>query len=186
MSVGNNAAYSSSYMPQSTSYNSVSQYMPDIYGMQPNSVLGTQGSLMPQGSLNMSSLYNGGYQTSQVNQDMASYFAKNPIASNGGPGGGLTTMEKWLGGSNNAGNYVPGMALTGLNALTGVAGAYIGWQQFKTAQDSLKENKRQFNLNYEASKKNYNTTIEDRQRARVASNPNAYQSVSSYMSKNGI
>ena len=130
--------------------------------------------------------YGGGYQPSQLNQSMATSFATNPVVANGGPGGGLSTMEKWFGGSNNAGNYVPGMALTGLNALTGVAGAYIGWQQFKTAQDSLKENKRQFNLNYEAQKKNYNTTIEDRQRARVASNPNAYQSVGSYMSKNGI
>ena len=181
-----NGQYTSPYTPQISGYNSVSNYMPNNYGMPPNSVLGTQGTLGPQGTLNMSSLYGGGYQPSQLNQSMQTNFATNPIASNGGPGGGLSTMEKWFGGSNNAGNYVPGMALTGLNALTGVAGAYIGWQQFKTAQDSLKENKRQFNLNYEAQKKNYNSTIEDRQRARVASNPNAYQSVGSYMSKNGI
>jgi len=181
-----NSAYNSPYTPQISGYNSVSNYMPNNYGMPPNSVLGTQGTLAPQGMMNMSSLYGGGYQPSQLNQSMQTNFATNPIASNGGPGGGLSTMEKWFGGSNNAGNYVPGMALTGLNALTGVAGAYVGWQQFKTAQDSLKENKRQFNLNYEASKKNYNTTIEDRQRARVAANPRAYQSVSSYMTKNGI
>ena len=31
-----------------------------------------------------------------------------------------------------------------------------------------------------------NTQMEDRQRARVASNPTAYQSVGDYMNKNGL
>lgn len=68
----------------------------------------------------------------------------------------------------------------------GLAGAFLGAKQFSLAQDSLNENKRQFQLNYDNQRKTMNTELEDRQRARVASNSGAYQSVGDYMQKNGV
>ena len=43
----------------------------------------------------------------------------------------------------------------------------------------------QFREQMNLSKSNYNSKLEDRQRARVASNPTAYESVDSYMKKYG-
>lgn len=76
-----------------------------------------------------------------------------------------------------------GMALSGLQ---GLGNSYMAMKQFGLAEDALKEQKRQFNINYEAQRKTTNSQLADRQRARVASNPNAYQSEAEYMKKWGI
>ena len=76
-----------------------------------------------------------------------------------------------------------GMALSGLQ---GLGNSYMAMKQFGLAEDSLKEQKRQFNINYEAQRKITNSQLADRQRARVASNPNAYQSEDEYMKKWGV
>lgn len=62
----------------------------------------------------------------------------------------------------------------------------MGAKKYQLAQDAFKENKRQFSLNFENQRKTVNTELQDRQRARVASNPGAYQSVSEYMKQNGV
>ena len=62
----------------------------------------------------------------------------------------------------------------------------MGMKQYGLAEDALKEQKRQFNINYEAQRKMTNSQLADRQRARVASNPNAYESVADYMKKWGV
>lgn len=59
-------------------------------------------------------------------------------------------------------------------------------KQYGLAEDAFKENQRQFNINYAAQKSLTNSQLEDRQRARVASNPTGYQSVGDYMNQNGI
>lgn len=73
-----------------------------------------------------------------------------------------------------------------LNAAGGLASTFLGMKQYGLAKQTLAENKRQFQLNYDAQKRTTNTRLEDRQRARVASNANAYQSVGDYMATNGI
>jgi len=73
-----------------------------------------------------------------------------------------------------------------LGAAQGVAGAYLGMKQYGMAKQQLAEAKRQFNVNYEAQRKSLNTRMQDRQAARVASNPEAYQSVGAYMKENRI
>ena len=75
------------------------------------------------------------------------------------------------------------LALSGIG--TGI-NAYMGMQQLGLAKDQLAESKRQYNQNWAAQQKTVNSQMADRQAARVASNPNAYESVSSYMNKNGI
>jgi len=76
-----------------------------------------------------------------------------------------------------------GLALSGLQ---GLGNSYMAMKQFGLAEDALKEQKRQFNINYEAQRKITNSQLSDRQRARVASNPGAYQSEAEYMKKWGI
>ena len=73
-----------------------------------------------------------------------------------------------------------------LGAASGLASTFLGMKQYGLAKQTLAENKRQFQLNYDAQKQTTNTRLEDRQRARVASNAGAYQSVGDYMAVNGI
>ena len=73
-----------------------------------------------------------------------------------------------------------------LNAAGGLASTFLGMKQYGLAKQTLAENKRQFQLNYDAQKQTTNTRLEDRQRALVARNPNAYQSVGDYMAAHGI
>lgn len=97
--------------------------------------------------------------------------------------GDLGTMDFWFGNSKAGTN---GFAGTALGALQGLGSAYLGMKQYGLAKDKFEESKRQFELNYGAQKKLTNSRLEDRQRARVASNPGAYESVGSYMNKNGL
>ena len=113
----------------------------------------------------------------------------NPLASGGGPTS--TFSPNWLqsltGYTDKAtGAKVNGWGGLALGAAQGIGSAYMGSKQLSLAQDTFKENKRQFQLNYDNQKKNINTQLEDRQRARVASNSGAYQSVGEYMNKNGL
>ena len=73
-----------------------------------------------------------------------------------------------------------------LNAASGLKQGFLGMKQYGLAKQTLAENKRQFQLNYDAQKQSTNTRLEDRQRARVASNSGAYQSVGDYMGANKI
>ncbi|EKD22491.1 MAG: N4 gp52-like protein [uncultured bacterium] len=76
-----------------------------------------------------------------------------------------------------------GMAL---NAGGALMQGFLGMKQYGLAKQTLAENKRQFQMNYDAQRQSTNTRLEDRQRARVASNSGAYQSVGDYMGANKI
>jgi hypothetical protein len=117
----------------------------------------------------------------------------NPLAGAGGGGNAPVGQELnfgnlWgaMGSTNDKGvrsDGWGGLAIGGAQALTG---AFMGAKQYQLAQEALSENKRQFQLNYDNQRKTVNTELEDRQRARVASNAGAYQSVGDYMAKNGV
>ena len=100
------------------------------------------------------------------------------------------TSSNWLDGitgrKNADGSVDMGWGGMALGAAQGLGNAYMAMKQYGLAKDSLAENKRQFQLNYDAQKSTTNSALEDRQRARVASNAGAYQSVGDYMDKNGI
>lgn len=76
-----------------------------------------------------------------------------------------------------------GLALQGIQ---GLGNSYMAMKQYGLAEDALKEQKRQFNTNFDAQKKLTNSQLSDRQRARVASNEGAYASEAEYMKKWGI
>lgn len=84
-----------------------------------------------------------------------------------------------FGGKDGWGNT----AISGIGAL---ASTFLGMKQYGLAKKTMEENKRQFQLNYDAQRQMTNTRLEDRQRARVASNAGAYQSVGDYMATNGV
>ena len=76
-----------------------------------------------------------------------------------------------------------GLALGGLQ---GLGNLYMGMKQYGLAKDQLAFQKDSFNKNFAVQKQLTNSQLEDRQRARVASNAGAYQSVGDYMKQNGV
>lgn len=72
-----------------------------------------------------------------------------------------------------------------LGATSGLVNSFLGWQQLRQAKDALATSKDQFERNYAANRQLTNSRLEDRQRARVASNP-GYESVGSYMDRNRV
>lgn len=84
------------------------------------------------------------------------------------------------------GDKMQGWGAPVMGAVGGLASSFLGMQQLGMAKDAFNENKRQFEMNWGAQQKTVNSRLEDRQRARVAANPGAYQSPTDYMKQNGI
>lgn len=128
------------------------------------------------------------------NQGMFAGSAVNaPIANGGGYAAGntpgwLQSMRDWgvLGSTDKNGMQQQGWGGLALGAAQGLGSLYLGMQQYNLAKDSLANSKAQFERNFAAQKATTNASLEDRQRARVASNSNAYQSVGEYMAQNGV
>lgn len=114
-----------------------------------------------------------------VNPLMAGY--QPAPAQGGGMFGGF--LDQYNEQGTKTGQGWGGMAL---GSAQGLFNAWLGMKQYGLAKDQLAEGKRQFQLNYDAQRTTTNSALEDRQRARVASNPGAYQSVGAYMDQNGI
>ena len=146
----------------------------------------------------------GGYRNTSVglkpvSAGMASYGLPAGAQPTGGfdlgsvlPQGFMDSLKSYLPDMGNAFDQTNNM--TGITDQGWVSGAmggiksigdmYSSMKQFGLAEDQFEEGKRQYDQNYAAQVKNYNTDLEDRQRARVASNSGGYQSVSDYMAKN--
>lgn len=75
----------------------------------------------------------------------------------------------------------------GLQAASGLWGAYNGMQQNKLVKQQMANSLNQWNKNYANQVASYNTRLEDRQNARVAAQGTKYhQDTASYMAKNGL
>lgn len=118
----------------------------------------------------------------------------NPAAGGNGamPMGLLDTLKGYL-PSGFLGSYdaktgikTDGWGGLALGAAQGIGSLFMGMQQYNLAKQTLENNKAQFERNFAAQRTTTNAALEDRQRARVASNPGAYQSVGDYMSQNGV
>lgn len=105
-----------------------------------------------------------------------------------GTGGSHSWMDpvSIFGGTRGDGSSAVGWGTTALNLGQSLLGGYLGMKQYGLGQERLAEAKRQFDVNASMQRKTVNTALEDRQRARVASNPGAYQSVGAYMKKHGV
>lgn len=131
------------------------------------------------------------FTQSAVPQDWASAVMMGPPTSamGGGPSipqhgavGPVAGGGNWWDGATGPNGW-GGLAL---DAAGGLASAFLGMKQYGLAKKSLAENKRQFQMNYDAQKTTTNARLEDRQAARVSRDPTAYQSVGDYMNKNRI
>jgi len=91
-----------------------------------------------------------------------------------------------LGSTDANGVRTDGWGGMAVGAASGLVNAFMGMKQYGLAKEQLAEGKRQYDANYAAQRTTTNASLEDRQRARVASNSGAYQSVGDYMNKNGI
>ena len=116
----------------------------------------------------------------------------NPVSAGVVSPGVMDQFNDWFNNSgflqkkDASGMTSGGWGTAGLGIAQGLGNSWMGMQSLKVAKDTLKANKEQFALNYGAQKQTTNTALEDRQRARVAANSTAYQSVGDYMNKNRI
>lgn len=147
-------------------------------GITPTSTLAPLGYLqdLPAEARNGIDL-SGGLFTGEGAADISKIFP-------GSNGAAPSFMGKML-GYEGANGYVPGWGGMALSAASGIGQSLMSMKQYGLMEDQLKEQKRQFDINYAMQKKSFNSQVEDRQRARVASNPGAYESVSDYMKKYG-
>ena len=74
----------------------------------------------------------------------------------------------------------------GLQAASGLWGAYNGMQQTKLAKQQMANSLNQWNKSYANQVSSYNTRLEDRQNARVAAQGANQQDTASYMAKNRL
>lgn len=101
-----------------------------------------------------------------------------------GSGGSGSFLDSTLGGTGDMSGLQMGQL--GLGGLTSLVNGYLGFQNLGLAKKQYQSQLDQFNKQWDANKKLTNASLADRQAARVASNPNAYQSVDDYMKKYGI
>lgn len=87
----------------------------------------------------------------------------------------------WLGDKDRTGAIGQG-----LGVFSGLAQTYMGMKQYGLAKKDFRQRREEFGLNYDANRQLTNARLRDRQSARVASNPQAYQSVGDYMAQNEI
>lgn len=84
------------------------------------------------------------------------------------------------------GTQVQGWGAPALGALATMGSGFLAMKQYGLAKDQFNFQKNAYNQNYAAQRQATNAQLEDRQRARVASNAGAYQSVGDYMNQYGI
>lgn len=111
----------------------------------------------------------------------ANTFNNTSLTGSGGSGGFLDSI---LGGTGDMSGLQMGQL--GLGGVNSLLNGYLGFQNLGLAKKQYQSQLDQFNKQWAANKKLTNASLADRQAARVASNPNAYQSVDDYMKKYGI
>ena len=119
-----------------------------------------------------------------MDPSIAGFNTPGAIPGMGGAGADWLSMDGIFGYKGTDGVAHNGWGGTALAGAQAIGDMYSSMKQFGLAEDQFEEGKRQYNQNYQAQVKNYNADIEDRQRARVASNSGGYQSVADYMDKN--
>ena len=81
------------------------------------------------------------------NKDNSNLSGLSSLSNGSGGGTKSSFLTSMIGDKNNI-----GWGSTALNLLQSGLGFYLGQQQLNQAEDALNENKRQFNLNYNAQK----------------------------------
>lgn len=103
-------------------------------------------------------------------------------------GGNSTTNPGFMGKmldwtDPKTGTQNSGWGMPALGAANGLFQSWIGLNQLNLAKKAFSEQKRQFNMNWDAQKTDFNRSLADRQQFRKEANPNNTEDVASYMSK---
>ena len=131
---------------------------------------------------------------------MASWSYDNPATYSNPAIAGLDISQTMPTNLIASSEYMPGIAdklrdfnsqygstiMGGLQAASGLCGAYNGMQQTKLAKQQMANSLNQWNKSYANQVASYNTRLEDRQNARVAAQGNYQQDTASYMEKNRL
>ena len=131
------------------------------------------------------------YGSAQPGMNPSGYAGAQPgmmLPGNPGNAGGgeVSWLDKLLGYQDGE-VFNPGYLKTGVDVVGGIGNLYLGMKQYGLAKDQFAENKRQYNQNFEVQKNLTNSALADRQRGRLAAQPNAnHPSLSEYMSKYGV
>ena len=107
------------------------------------------------------------------------FMSPNMLASYAAPVGITDKLRDF---NSQYGSTITG----GLQAASGLWGAYNGMQQTKVAKQQMANSLNQWNKNYANQVSSYNTRLEDRQNARVAAQGANQQDTASYMAKNSL
>lgn len=132
----------------------------------------------------------GGYtpQQNMVDGGMTDYSQYNDFASNGvAPPDATGGLKGFLFGKKNLDGTSTGNGLLPMvQTFTGLASAYIGMKQYGLAKKSFRQNRKEFNYNYDAQRQTTNALMEGKARARHSMNPDHYETPAEYMAKNEI
>lgn len=141
------------------------------------------------GQMNYQSLFPSAVQPWQA--DLGSAIGTQYPALSGtglSPGFQATPSLDFANNGNGFSNFLSNngdLLKAGSGLLVGGFGAWNGYNQNKLMKQNLQQQASQFREQMDLSKQSINRNLEDRQAARVASNPKAYESVSEYMKKYG-
>lgn len=141
-------------------------------------------------------MFSSDLKTDEFNADGISMYAPNASIANYVPSAALTQDFSAASGKSIWDNpfgktYINGIKTDspvsmGMGAAQGLFSGIMAMKNYGLAKQTLAQNKEMADKNYAAQGTTTNTAFQDRQRARVASNPGAYESVDSYMNKNRI
>lgn len=134
-------------------------YMPEVFGTAPHSATPLYTPATP------------------LNADPFSHLTTKPEGN---------WWDGILGSKDKNGLETQGWGGLALGAASGLFNGWAGMQQMELAKKTFEQNKLNSDRNYAAQRSTINASLEDRQRARVASNSGAYESVGSYLDKNRI
>lgn len=176
----------------------------------PNTPLSYPGANTNNGSLGSFSMGNG-YSTQPLNLEASPFSTMSNYGGNPGNfnssalgngnaeygGAGLVDQFKAAGGGPKPVGSIwsnvlkqpdgsGGWGSMALGVAEGAANYYFADQGLNAYKENTKNAKREFDMNYGASRQEYNTSLKDRQDARVASDPGSYQDTESYMKENQI
>lgn len=128
------------------------------------------------------SLFGGNQQPQSFGAQAGNYLTEDvPQAP------GFFSRQSMFGGTDpRSGMSTGGWAPVALGAGQAIFGALQGNKAMGLAEKQFKEGQRQFDLNFDAQRKTINTQLEDRQRARNASNATAYENTDDYLRKNRV
>lgn len=133
----------------------------------------------------MASILGGGQG---VMGDLSKYLTGSmPALKTPGMFDGMKDFMGGFAGTRNAdGSGTTGWGMPAISAAQGLMNAFMGMKNYGLAKDQFNFSKDMAQKNLANQTKTVNSQLEDRQRARVAANPTAYQSVDAYMKEKGL